>query len=378
MKKTRWRNRKGAGLLALALTLALAFSVTGALESRAAIAVDTDKEDCTLTVNASELEMTVDKDYQNKYDGTPLEAKPDEVKLDIALYRVAAVDAGGKYTALSYAADAMVVMDGKERGTFGDIVSVVNSDTAQSDWLDMAEAVASVVDNAPDDEKFGPLTASKGNGVEPEYEVKFEDLKTGLYLIVPEQVETPYYVYNFTPYLISLPNNFYQDTGDDGWVYHALSYPKMESVPREGKLEIKKNLSSMNGTPGNTAAFVFEVTIDPLKGDIENQFIMMEFNGTGWETETVEGIPAGSTVTVEEVYSGSGYQLADGDDGFWKGIVGANDYSASATSALSIDFRNESDGTTAGGSGIRNHFYMDENGEYQHKKPDSSQNGQTE
>ena len=373
MKKTRWRNRKGAGLLALALTLALAFSVTGALESRAAIAVDVDAE-CTLTVNVSGLEIALDKDYQNKYDGTELEAKPDAVKQNIALYRVASVDAGGKYTALEYAADAMVVMNGKDIGAFEDVVSVVNSDTTQSDWMDMAEAVASVVDNAPEGEKFDPKVADEHNG----YQVEFDKLETGLYLIVPEQVETPYYVYNFTPYLISLPNNFYQDTGDDGWVYDALSYPKMESVPREGKLEIKKNLSSMNGTPGNTATFVFEVTIDPLKGDIENQFIMMEFDEAGEKSYTVEEIPAGSTVTVEEVYSGSGYQLADGDDGFWKGIVGANDYSASATSALSIDFLNESDGTTAGGSGIRNHFYMDEDGFYQYEEPDGSQNGQTE
>ena len=52
MRKTRWRNRKGAGLLALALTLALAFSVTGALESRAADPIDLDAE-CTLTVDGS-------------------------------------------------------------------------------------------------------------------------------------------------------------------------------------------------------------------------------------------------------------------------------------------------------------------------------------
>ena len=57
MRKKRWRNRKGAGLLALALALALALSGTGALDSQAADAVNVDKNDCTLTVNASDLEI---------------------------------------------------------------------------------------------------------------------------------------------------------------------------------------------------------------------------------------------------------------------------------------------------------------------------------
>lgn len=65
MRKKKWRNRKGAGLLALALTCVLALSGTGALDSQAADAVDVNKNDCTLTVNASELEIALDKDYVN-------------------------------------------------------------------------------------------------------------------------------------------------------------------------------------------------------------------------------------------------------------------------------------------------------------------------
>ena len=40
MRKKRWRNRKGAGLLALALTCVLALSGTGALDAQAADGVD--------------------------------------------------------------------------------------------------------------------------------------------------------------------------------------------------------------------------------------------------------------------------------------------------------------------------------------------------
>ena len=375
MRKKKWRNRKGAGLLALALTCVLALSGTGALDSQAADAVDVNKNDCTLTVNASDLEIALDKDYVNKYDGSALDAKPEDVKLTIALYRVADIDVSGRYTALSYVENEKVVMDGKERGTFGQIVSVVNSNTTQADWLAMADAVSGAVESAPEDAAFTPKVADKDNG----YTVLFEGLKTGLYLVMPQQVETPYYMYNFTPYLISLPSNFYvpeNEESDDSWIYNVVSVLKMESEARQGKLEVKKNLLDMNGTPGsNSPAFVFKITIDPLKGEMEERYEMLEFSEIGTKPFIIEGIPAGSTVTVEEVYSGAGYETADGTSNFWKGVVGANDYSDENVSAISIDFTNQSDGTTTGGSGIRNHFFKDENGSYQYDGPYGSHGG---
>lgn len=56
-------------------------------------------------------------------------------------------------------------------------------------------------------------------------------------------------------------------------------------------------------------------------------------------------------------------------------MVGANDYSDENVSAISIDFTNQSDGTTTGGSGIRNHFFKDENGSYQYDGPYGSHGG---
>ena len=94
MRKTRWRNRKGAGLLALALTLALAFSVTGALESRAADPIDLDAE-CTLTVDGSVRYELVEADY----DG--IMTKPQNVTLTVDLYKVAEINESGGYTALA-------------------------------------------------------------------------------------------------------------------------------------------------------------------------------------------------------------------------------------------------------------------------------------
>ena len=50
-------------------------------------------------------------------------------------------------------------------------------------------------------------------------EGKAEDLATGLYLVLADKAQTTNYEYTFTPYLISLPNNYYYQTGDDEWVY---------------------------------------------------------------------------------------------------------------------------------------------------------------
>ena len=83
MKKKRWRNRKGAGLLALALACALALSGTGALETRAAIAVDTDRL-CNLDVSIKALEEMAGATF-------------DEEKVAISLYRVAEINASADY-----------------------------------------------------------------------------------------------------------------------------------------------------------------------------------------------------------------------------------------------------------------------------------------
>ena len=79
----------------------------------------------------------------------------------------------------------------------------------------------------------------------------------------------------------------------------------------------------------------------------------------------VENIPAGSTVTVTEVYSGAGYKIEDGTSDSWQGVIEANDYSDENTPVVSVNFTNESDGTTTGGSGVTNHFGKNTAGQYQ-------------
>ena len=69
--------------------------------------------------------------------------------------------------------------------------------------------------------------------------------ETGLYLVSVEQLVTPNYVYTFTPYLISLPNNYYSGEGtSDAWVYNLTGDNaiglKPEQQQRTGDLIINK------------------------------------------------------------------------------------------------------------------------------------------
>src|SRR5699024_12349884 len=64
--------------------------------------------------------------------------------------------------------------------------------------------------------------------------------------------------YAFTPYLVSLPNNYFYTTGQDEWVYDVTAGMKPQQTPRYGSLVIRKTLTSYNATLGS-ATFIFQV-----------------------------------------------------------------------------------------------------------------------
>ena len=358
MKKTRWRNRKGAGLLALALTLALAFSVTGALESRAAIAVDVDAE-CTLSINTSALYGLMETDYQKS------ETKPEDVEVTVDLIKVATIDESG-----SYAPTGLFSEDTELEAKLDD----VSADTDEDDWKDLASWLAQAVTDG--DGKLKVEADYTDTAGEDEF-VKFEALNTGMYLVVPRQVETYFYMYDFTPYLVSLPHNYYdpdKTDSSDEWVYTVEMGLKPGREERYGSIKIMKELTEMSMMPGNEATFVFQVDIETLKGDKYQKMVSMTFDGTDPKEVVIEQIPAGSTVRVEEVYSGAGYEIADGSSYIWSGKeLPANDKYGEG-SVVDVKFVNQPDGTTTGGYGIENHFTVDGNGQPQYQGPNGPEN----
>ena len=361
MRKKRWRNRKGAGLLALALALGLALSGTGALESRAAIAVDVNAN-CKLKIDTSALYDLMEDDYQKTA------TKPENVEVTVDLIKVATIDESG-----SYAPTGMFSEDTELEAKLDD----VSADTDENDWKDLASWLAQTVTDGKGNLKV--KADHTGTGIAGEDEaVEFEELNTGMYLVVPRQVETYFYMYNFTPYLVSLPHNYYNPDDaapNDDWVYYVTMGLKPGRVERYGSIEIDKELTEMSMMPGGSATFVFQVDIETLQGDKEQRMVSMTVDKPGSNSIFVKDIPAGSVVTVTEVYSGAGYEVADGASDVWIGKDLPADAENSTIPAVVVTFRNQPSGTTTGGYGIENHFTVDEKGQFQYDGPYGPETG---
>lgn len=128
---------------------------------------------------------------------------------------------------------------------------------------------------------------------------------------------------------------------------------KPQQTPRYGSLVIRKTLTSYNATLGS-ATFIFQVEGVKDQETVLSDVVSLVFDGTGTKSLEISGIPAGTEVTVTEVYGSANYDpvspetgrvtiLADGEEG----------------SPVTIEFVNEYNGKLNPGSGIVNHFEYD-------------------
>ena len=285
--------------------------------------------------------------------------------IQVKLYRIAEVNAGGAYVLLS---DYKAV-DGLKG------VEQADSTTTAGQWLEWAKAAAErAVGTRQED---GTLQPPAAGALEPDESARItltegkaqgtaEGLATGLYLVWVEPVDTDYYRYRFVPYLISLPNNYSNpEDGDssDQWIYgdnpdHPVYVGlKPEREDRYGDLVIEKKLTSYNETLKG-ASFVFE--IKAVKDDrlVYSDVVSLTFDGPGTKQVEITHIPAGADVTVTEIYSGAGYAPADGA-AVKTTVIRAESGDAKVT------FENEYDGKlNGGGTSVVNHFTYekDDNG----------------
>ena len=328
-------------LLAVALTFPL-LTLPGA---KAANAIDTDAE-CSIQFDI----------------GGNSELLNDDVTVQVNLYKVASVDVSGNYTATG----AFSKLDFSS-------VSADNLDTAAATWAKRAE------------EAQEKLTDSKGNTVvDPTETVTLRNgrgykdkLKTGLYLVDTPEVVTTNYTYTFTPYLVSLPtNNYYSGNGaSDDWIYdltkeyNSAVGLKPEQHVRYGNLVINKELVDHNATFGNNATFVFQIDITTLDKKTETRIEELTFSAAGNDSVTITKIPAGSTVTVKEIYSGASYKLTSQNNVTATIVANDEKEAGQAGETAVVSFTNEHDGRNNGGYGVKNNFKLDETDQYQYTKP---------
>lgn len=276
--------------------------------------------------------------------------------IPVKLYKVASVDESGNYTGI---------------GAFSKLdlssVSADNLDAAAATW---AERAAEAKKLLKDDTEPTTTTLTQGRGTAI-------GLDTGLYLVDTPKVITPNYTYTFTPYLVSLPtNNYYSGNGaSDDWIYDLTKEHnsavglKPEQHVRYGNLVINKELVDHNATFGNNATFVFQIDITTLDNKKETRIEELTFDAAGSHSVTIEKIPAGSHVTVTEVYSGASYELASAKSQETDIIANPEKETEVEFKPAEVSFINKHDGRTNGGYGVKNNFKLDENGQYQYTEP---------
>ena len=276
--------------------------------------------------------------------------------IPVNLYKVASVDESGNYTGI---------------GAFSKLdlssVSADNLDAAAATW---AERAAEAKKLLKDDTEPTTTTLTQGRGTAT-------GLDTGLYLVDTPKVITPNYTYTFTPYLVSLPtNNYYSGNGaSDDWIYdltkeyNSAVGLKPEQHVRYGNLVINKELVDHNATFGNNVTFVFQIDITTLDNKKETRIEELTFDAAGSHSVTIEKIPAGSHVTVTEVYSGASYELASAKSQKTDIIANPEKKSEVEFRPAEVSFINKHNGRTNGGYGVKNNFKLDENGQYQYTEP---------
>lgn len=317
----------------LTLVFALLFSPLAMSALYAANGIETDRTDASIIFDTG-------MEYQE------LEG----LEIPVKIYQVADVSASGVYT-------------GKKE--FKQLnFSDVNSNTTAQQWREKAaEAVRLADENniLPENEIVLNSPDNMENAV--------KDLPVGLYLIQAETVESSWYEYSFSPFLLSLPNNYYDpedSSSDDAWVYHVEADLKPDRTDRYGDLEIQKNLISYNETFGS-AYFVFRIEAVKEGENVYSDVVSLNFKEAGEKKLLVSHIPAGAEVTVTEIYSGASYTAVSGKE--QSAVILAE---GTEGNPVSVSFENEYDKRLNSGSGIVNHFKFENDAWDWEQKADSA------
>lgn len=339
------------GIVAASLCMAM---ISAPFKSYAISRVEVDKE-CSLTV-------AVGEDYLIRY------PELGSVNTEVELYRIASITEAAEYTLDEAFGDSLTLPPS------GGVTKTQSWDTVAEEAAKLlglpygkTEAVEAVVHVEPVVFDMTNGTGSKGG------------LETGLYLVNIRDAKTAHHVYSFLPYLVSLPNNEYMVVhraedgtetrgADDEWLYGVTVGLKPEEHVRTGDVVIKKDLDSYNPLLG-PATFIFKVNAYQIVAGEEVQvysdIVTLEFTGEGEMSAVASGIPLGSTVTVEEIYSTGAYHLTQGgsgEDGSWTITLEQDAADPNADVQEEVAFRNDTTDRTGRGTSIVNHFADDGTG----------------
>ena len=174
--------------------------------------------------------------------------------------------------------------------------------------------------------------------------------------ILTTRVLTDDYEYLFRPQLFTLPtkldDNVQQyNTAFGTWNSQLSIYAKPTRESRLGDLKIIKNL---NNAGPDRVDFVFEVSWEKRDGTTFNKYISISFEGESRKEYVLEkAIPIGTSVTVNEVYTGLGYTLTAKSPSEPVEIVVPS--ADGSVQIATVEFTNDHGGP-GGGHGVVNRF----------------------
>ena len=284
---------KRKNLIALALAAIVAVSGFGVYNAQAAGKIDENKT-CYVSVKVNKDENSSNPFYD--YSGY----------VTVRFYKVADISLTGQYEN---------VVSGV------DLSSLSGSKVTTEDTQKVAEAAykAFKLDAEKEADKAS-ATASVSFDLSNMSEAT-SVIDRGLYLFVPQPTYDNIYDYTFKYSLVSIPSSDYIETAtkvdengnivaddsvSDKWNYDVDIILKPEATPRYGKLQITKNLTTFDTSLG-TASFVYKVIAKRGESVVFSNVYMIDMDEAGTNSITIEGIPAGSVASVEEVYTGASY-----------------------------------------------------------------------
>lgn len=168
--------------------------------------------------------------------------------------------------------------------------------------------------------------------------------------------------FTFEPQLVSVPTKdaaagSIPTTATPGeWIYNVNVTLKCDYAPRTGSLRITKNLLEMAQIQGvaNEATFVFD--IKGYRGDelVYTNVASIKFTAAGSDSVVIDNIPAGLTVVVSEVYSGTSYTTVT--DTPQSTTIVATDHPTITVDPATVNFENTYDGNSNRGGSVTNSF----------------------
>lgn len=354
----RSSNRIFGGKFAAAAVAILGLCVAGTLtflgaNSAQAVNVSENAKNCSITMNMPDPS----KPGFSNYDSMP-EPLPTGLKYD--LYKVAkAVEVSG-HDVYSF----------EKLDPFAGTSTDLTKPTA-SDYDALAQEALSLVKDSDNAKVVGTAGVNKAasgldagmylvvvHGDDPSgksnyiVERSFTDAstkETSTKLVSIANSDT--YEFSFLPQLIAVPSHLYDgknstDNAGD-WQYDVISTLKPTWNPRYGSLKIVKDLLTYDKS-GKPATFVFEV-----EGRIGNKVVYsnvvdITFNGaTSNSSATLDGIQAGATVTVKEVYTGATYELTS---------PATQNATIKADDVVQVNFENDHNESGNNGGSVSNRF----------------------